>query len=250
VPYPRELSDFENRALQMLLPLDRDGYKPYYEFLTRAQVIGEGRWGIGDLILAEAPSEIDLTAGMNPVVAYGELTLRQSATLTVSIHTPEDRQMEVQFGGDTAAYKPEDILSSWTYSSWKPGDADPGSGATLRTIQFQDKNAKVLYVLAISTFHRSIWVHHVLSSFNQLLPVTGFYEYLIRAKAAEAGRESFRPSGLFQQLNDFTDEELRMGLLHYNDENRKFDATAVAREPIVKQGALAQLVGKLFGKHG
>lgn len=250
MPYPRELSAFENHALRLLLPLDRDGYKPYNEFLTRAQVIGEGRWGIGDLILAEEPSPIDLTAGMNPVVAYGELTLRQSPTLTVSIHTPEDGQMEVQFGGDTVAYKTEDILSYWTYSSWKPGDADPGSDTKLRTIVLQDRNSKVLYVLAISAFHRSIWVHQVRTGFNQLLPVTGFYEYLIRAKAAEAGRESFRPSGLFQQLNDFTDEELRMGLLRYNDENRKFDASEVVREITMKPRILAQIVGKLFGKHG
>src|SRR5579872_2445609 len=97
--YPRNLTSEEKEILRWLLPENIPAYKPYNDFLQTSEIIGEGRWGEGDLIFDKKKSTIDLTLGMPPVVAYGECEVNNSH-LTISIHEFNiDNQLEVQFSG-------------------------------------------------------------------------------------------------------------------------------------------------------
>ena len=243
--FPRRLSSFEEDAIQILLPDDKVGYRPYREFARTAQVIGEGRWGLGDLILAHHQSAIDLTSGMKPVIAYGEFALNDGRTITASIHTPEDEQIEVQFSEDTSVLEAGSIKSHWTYSSWLPERKDPAIG-DIREIALKVTNQKLQYVFAICASRHALWVHHTDTGFNQLLPVTGFYEYLLRSKPFAEKSAKLSPRYFFAHLDEFSDEELRDALLHYNDESRKFDASAIVRGSDKKQSFFANLLDRIF----
>src|SRR4051812_6041041 len=97
MPYHRSLSPEEKELLFWLLPENIQGYKPYNEFAKTSEVIGEGRWGEGNLILDKKLSSIDLTLGMPPVVAYGECSV-SGQSLSISVHEFNiDDQLEVQF---------------------------------------------------------------------------------------------------------------------------------------------------------
>src|SRR5512140_2506676 len=97
--YPRELFPQEKELLSWLLPDSISAYRPYNDFMQSSHVIGEGRWGEGNLILDKTQSTIDLTLGMPPVVAYGECSIND-IPLSISVHEFNiDNQLEVQFSG-------------------------------------------------------------------------------------------------------------------------------------------------------
>jgi hypothetical protein len=238
--FPRELTPFEAEILAWILPSDRAGYKEYSEFALNARTLGEGRWGSGDYLLAHEMHEIDLTSGMRPVIAFGEITLN-TGTLTLSTHEPEDGMMEVQFGSVELIESHSQILSRWCYSYWKPGEPCPATGSRVREITFYDANAKPLYILAISKMQRNVWLHHAKTGFNQLLAVTGYYESLLRLKHDVKRAMPSSNREFFDQLDEWSDDEMYRALLDYNTEARKFDASLVVSAPKAKPTLFAKL---------
>ncbi|MEO6940646.1 MAG: hypothetical protein ABI444_10980 [Candidatus Kapaibacterium sp.] len=238
--FPRELTPFEAEILAWILPSDRAGYREYAEFVRAAKVLGEGRWGTGDYLLAHEAHEIDLTSGMRPVIAFGEIKL-DSGTLTLSTHEPEDGMMEVQFGSVELIESHSRIISKWCYSYWKPGEPCPATGSRIREITYYDANAKPLYVLAISKMQRNVWLHHAKSGFNQLLAVTGYYESLLRLKHEAKRAMPTSNREFFDQLDTWSDNEMYAALLDYNTEARKFDASLIVSAPQSKPTLFAKM---------
>jgi hypothetical protein len=247
--FPRALSKFELDALAQLLPEDRTGYLKYRTFAERSMVIGEGRWGTGDLFLAEKISPIDLTAGMTPVVTFGEFSVASSGAeieVTVTINEPQDEQLEVQFASDVPLNElaGATIIRSWTTSLWSPGSNPPIREVPLRSA------SGIPFVFAVNAARRMLWVHHTVGGFNQLIPVTGFYEYLLRSHPPKDKKASLSARAFFDELPNLTDEMLRTALLHYNLENRKFDASALEQSEVAQSGFLQRLRHKITGQHG
>lgn len=253
--YPRPIAPIEEMILKVILPAEHEGYRAYFEFASHAEILGEGRWGAGDLILTNSrngsQTEIDRTKGMRRVIAFGEFALADGRTIAVTCHEPEDDQMEVQFSEDIAQLSPTEIRSSWTYSGWRPGSELAG-GITPREIALKNSHGRTEFVLALSQQRRNIWLHHIATGFNQLLPVTGFYEYLLRSKpVAELDRTreaALSPRYFFTHLSEFTDENLRLALIHYNDENRKFDFSGIARHDPRRASWLGRIARVFTGK--
>ena len=245
--FPRELTPFETEILTWLLPKDHAGYHEYSDFALKASVLGEGRWGSGDYVLAHEPREIDLTSGMQPVVAFGEVKL-DSGTITLSAHEIEDGMMEVQFGSSELIPSHTRVIAKWCYSYWKLGAPCPATGSTVREITFYDASAKVVYVLAISKLQRNVWLHHAKTGFNQLLAVTGYYESLLRLKHDVKRAMPSSNREFFDQLDSWSDSEMYAALLDYNTEARKFDASLIVSAPIPKPTIFAKLKLALLRK--
>ena len=244
--YPRSLSLKEKELLLWLLPEGDAAYKPYNNFVTSSQVIGEGRWGEGNILLDKKLSSIDLTLGMPPVVAYGECDVN-GIKLSISVHDFNiDGQLEVQFSGVYPIPEIAAIENKWCYSYWKSGNVCPATKTTIREINIKDKSSNVLYVLAISKEKKVLWLHHANSGFNQLLPLTTFYDELLRTKHIRDAKLISHPATFFERINDFSDNEYIQALLEYDKKaNRKFDTTGIVIET---EGSKKSIFKKLFGK--
>ena len=244
--FPRALDKLEVELSNWLLPTESEKYRSYRELITRSQVIGEGRWGSGDLMLAEKVGEIDLTLRMSQVVAYGECII-DSETLTISIHEPNiDDQIEVHFSGIYPLPKNPVVTKRWTYSYWNPGDACPATGKSVRTIPIVRQNATI-YTLAISATQKSLWLHHHSSGWNQLIPVTGFYDELLRTKGIRDAALIMNPKTFFEKCDEFFDNEYRLALIEYNE---RIGNKIAGLEDIVMQKEMKRkpLLARILGK--
>jgi hypothetical protein len=243
--FPRPLTSFERSAIDRLLPADRIGYTPYREFVAHSIVIGEGRWGPGDLILAPKMSSIDLNEGMTPVVAFGEFVVSKGANaVTLTINEPRDEQMEVQVASDVSL---ADLPDARIESVWTPSDYLPCHDPLVREVPLRDATTLVRYWFVINPIRRMLWIHYADTRFNQLIPVTGFYEYLLRYLPPK-DRKSLNARVLFDDLPILTDDKLRTALLHYNLENPKFDSSMIVTTSPPKPGFLQRLLQR-FSKH-
>jgi hypothetical protein len=225
--FPRALTDIEREILAWLLPKDRQGYAVLNGRSLNSLVIGEGRWGENDLVLAEIMTPIDRAAGMEPIAARGELRFADRV-VSISLHEMNaEGQIEFDLGGELSP----DFLDRWCYSYWEPGDRAPATGEAVRIVRIAENR----YTLAISREHKTVWLHHHPSRFNQLLPVTGFYESLLRAKPSTDKAVTTTPRALFEQLDTYSDKDLFNALMSYNDEARKFDASGIPRAIVPKK---------------
>ncbi|MDP4219598.1 MAG: hypothetical protein Q8896_04110, partial [Bacteroidota bacterium] len=102
------------------------------------------------------------------------------------------------------------------------------------------------YVLAISLAKRVVWLHHANSGFNQLVPLTSFYDELLRAKHIRDAKLISKPATFFDHIDDFSDSDYISALLEYDKKaSRKFDTTGILSET---EPAKKSIFQKLFGK--
>lgn len=224
----RPLTAREREWLDFLLPEDRPGYAPVRQHVQGLVVLGEGRWGVGDLVLGRVGQEIDRTRGMEPVVAYGEIEGNSgdvSLRITLSLHERDDEDM-VEF--QTAALElseiPEDLTERrrWSYSRWSPGDPCPATGAPVRQVWLNDAHD---LLLAVSPAKRTLWIHDGIMMTNVLIPITNFYNELMLLKGVRDPRIALNHSLFFTEPDSCSDDELRAGFVRYNMSFRKVDPT-------------------------
>src|SRR5579872_6313543 len=99
------------------------------------------------------------------------------------------------------------INDRWCYSYWKPGEPCPATSTAIKQVEVKNISNQVIYTLAISAAKKVLWIHHSLSGFNQLIPVTAFYDELLRAKHIRDAKLISHPATFFDRVNDFTDSE-------------------------------------------
>lgn len=214
--YPRALTHVEQELALWILPEETLLYMDYRDAIQNKEVLAQGRWGAGDLLIGSRGSYIDLTLGMSQVVAYGECCIGER-TLTMSIHEPNvDELIEVQFSGVYPL--PDDIAidSGWSYSYWKPGMSCPATGGELREVTLINDVDMPVYTLAISRVKHSLWLHHHASGWNQLIPVTMFYDELLRTQHIRDAELIMKPSTFFERVDDFKDFDYLSALREYN----------------------------------
>ncbi|MEP7235818.1 MAG: hypothetical protein ABI778_11045 [Ignavibacteriota bacterium] len=223
--FPRELSVEEKEFFSWILPESNLAYKAYNQFALTSHAIGEGRWGTGNLLLDNKNSPIDTTLGMPPVIAYGEFLINNIPS-SLSVHEYNiDDQLEVQFSGIFPIPDSPLISNKWCYSYWKPGDPCPATGSRLREIAIYNTKSIAIFVLAISAAKKVLWLHDVVSGFNQLIPVTAFYDELLRTKQIRDAALISRPATFFERIDNFSDTEYTLALLEYDKKaSRKFES--------------------------
>jgi hypothetical protein len=234
--YPRPLTPGERAWCAWLLPRDRPAYAHVAAAIDPLVVLGLGRWGVGDLVLGTPGQTIDLRAPMEPVAAYGEVTLEDGAVLSISIHHPDDDdRVEMHCTGAAAEQIETGVeRSRWCYSYWSPGEPSPSDGGALRELTL-DERAEL--VLALDPRRRVMWLHDAVTRGNTLIPVTNFYNELMLLKGVRDPDIALVHRRLFDNPEESSDAELRAAFRRYNATWRKVDADRLGVEQTVATNA-------------
>ncbi len=217
--FPRKLNEIEKQLLFSLLPAERNGYREYREKIENYFVLGYGRFGNGNLILGNEDDEIDLTMPSAPVFAVGNI-LTSAGDVYIVIHEEFENQIEIDFSNpDILNSTGIKLLSSWSYSTWKPGMKNPANKEKLREIHIV-KNA---LVVAISQSDKKIWVFEKNSGVNHFIPVTKFYDELMRIKGEKDPKIALDASRFFTHLHSYSDELIARAFLVYNKYWKKLE---------------------------
>jgi hypothetical protein len=220
--YPRKLTKREKDWLYYLLPEERHAYAEYRRNIGSMLVIGEGRFGDGNLVLGYEGDEPDLSYSSLPVFACGQIEF-EGGSLQVSIHEFFDNKIEVSINNVAGEGIP-DIISEknrWTYSYWKPGEMSPFEGDRLREVNLsKNKNE---FVLALSTANHSIWLYEAVSGVNHIIPVTNFVNELLRGNKSIDRTKGINVAYVFSVLDKFPDEDFVRAFVQYNKHWRKVE---------------------------
>jgi hypothetical protein len=257
--FPRAISKRELRWIDYLLPQDRPGYAALRRAIEGYLVLGEGRWGEGDLMLGDPAGEIDPTEGVRPVVAYGEISGRLAdgapVTISLALHQPyEEGLVEFQIANLDGAPVPEEFteLSQWSFSYWSPGDPCPATGQPVREIPLNDRDL----TLVLSPARRVLWLFDALSRTSTLIPVTNFYNELMLLKGVKDPKIALDHRLLFGDGKggdkgstgiSYSDEELAAAFVRYNSGFRKVDPERLARRSDPERGGERSVLKKLIG---
>lgn len=215
--FPRKLNEDERRILFSLLPENRSGYSQYRKLIDVFFVIGEGRFGNGNLILGDINSKPDLSIPSSPVLALGYIH-SEADIYYVVIHSLDDNKIEVQI--DPFPVKKEiQVDKIVSYSEWKPGMKSPEKSASVYEYSIvEDK-----YLLAICPLSKKIWLYESESGINYLIPLSNFFNELMRLKNIKDEKSITNPSGFFKEIDKYSKSDIKLAFLLYNKYLKKFD---------------------------
>jgi hypothetical protein len=242
--YPRRLSERETGWLFYLLPEEIPAYAEYRTRLSSMLVIGEGRFGEGNLVLGYEGDKPDLSYSSLPVFACGQIEFKE-CRLQISIHELFDNKIEISISNISGEKIPDSLkeVSRWSYSYWKPGAASPFEGDELREIDIA--KTKGALVLALSPKNYSLWLYEAKTGLNHIVPVTNFINELLRGNTTVDKSRGINIAYVFENHKQFSDDEFIKALVQYNKQWRKaelLDSDAVLAEE--KKG----LFGKMFNR--
>ncbi len=210
--FPRQLTEQEIDWLNTALPLDKIGYKIYRDKIEKLFVIGYGRWGYGNYILGKPGSLIDLNDSSAPVFAVAEIIF-DKLKVYVSIHEELENLIEIDIrksgdetGGDLM------LIEKWSYSNWVSGEKAPSDNSDVREINI----VKNSIILAIAPRHKKIWLHSKEDGVNRIIPVSNYYNEVMMGMNNRDSKIMLNPNRLFNNLEEFSDEDLSRGFLSYN----------------------------------
>jgi len=245
--YPRPLRAKERDLLESVLPEASPGYRVYRDLLSALTVIGEGRRGEGNLILGRAGDAPDDSGPLLPVVAYGVVEgTRDTYTVTVREFAGEQCDVEIVAGRGEAVPDHFEEKRRWSYSAWSPGSPSPATGAMPREVLIDET-----CVLALAPAERRLWVHDRERQMNLPIPITSFHDELMLHRRIRDPQVALRPDRFFDELERYSDEDLRAAFVAYNAVRRRVrlaERPHIARPaPLWKRVLRAAIGGKLHG---
>ncbi|HEX2866838.1 MAG TPA: hypothetical protein VHO03_07335 [Ignavibacteriales bacterium] len=216
--FPRKLSPREKEWLFYLLPRDRPGYSAYRDKIENLFVIGHGNFSSTSYILGKYEDKADLAAPPVPVFAAGSIFYKETEVYAV-IHEEFEGQIEIDISRTGSKVLPKELheLKRWTYSDWKPGKGAPGDSSALREIHIVPGRV----VLVIAGEHKRIWVYEAQSGVNHFIPVTNFFNDLMRVRNIRDPKIVLNSSLIFDPSFELKDEELGQAFLLYNKNRKK-----------------------------
>jgi len=185
-------------------------------------VIGEGRFGEGNLVLGYEGYEPDLTYSSLPVFAAGQIKFDE-CTVQISIHEFFDNKIEISINNLSGSDIPAELseISRWSYSYWKPGSPSPFAGDTLREINISKNKGSL--VLAVSPKNRTVWLYDSKSGVNFIIPVTNFINELLRGNTNIDKTKGIDMNFVFSNLDKFSDDDFVKAFVQYNKHWRKVE---------------------------
>ena len=214
--FPRQLSSLERALLLWVLPADRPGYAVYRDLVDRFMVVGEGRRGDGDYILARPGTVPDVDSPLPQLLAFGLVRL-PTGELTISVRERLSDQLEFEIAGSVPQVTGQDIetFPRWTYSTWMPTHDCPICGEHLRLVPMETVSGRKL-VLALCGSDQRIWLHDALSVINYLIPMTGFVNEVVLQEPAQDRRQLPDFKRFFAGLEMRSDAMLIRAFASYN----------------------------------
>ncbi|RPI73621.1 MAG: hypothetical protein EHM47_05785 [Ignavibacteriales bacterium] len=213
--FPRKLTSLESMLLFSVLPEKKPGYRSYRNKIDSLVVIGSGRFGGGNFILGKENAKPDLSFPSTSVFASGT-NIYEEAKFDIIIHEELDDEIEYDISSQEKIVEADPAslteVKKWNYSEWNPGDKAPGDNSYVREVLITEDK----YILAIAPFHKKIWLHEYGSGVNYLIPVSNFYNELMRVCSIKDTKVALNPSSFFETLNNYKDEELMVTFFSYN----------------------------------
>ncbi len=217
--FPRDLTSQEISLLFSVLPEEKSGYNHYREKINQLMVTGYGRFKNNNYILGKKGTVPDLSVSSTPVFAAGTIKIPDDE-IDILINEEIDDEIEFDITLVNTNEIPAEIneIERWSYSGWNPGDKAPHDNSPVReTVISQGE-----YILAFAPAHKKIWLHEYKSGVNHLIPLTNYYNELMRFKRTKDPKLALNPKLMFDKLDDFSDYELVNTFVLYNKYMRRF----------------------------
>jgi hypothetical protein len=219
--YPRSLTPLEKDLLLWVLPGDRPGYREYRTLADSWHVVGIGRRGVGNYILAAPENVIDIESPLPQVFAYG-IVETGTGNIAVTIRERLGDQLEyeiVNLQGEGVS----EISSEkrrWTFSTWTPSMSCPIGGDPLRKIEIRSVGLR-RYMLALCPIDKRLWVYDESSGVNHPIPVTNFYNELMLHTNNRDPKVALDAKRLFSDLGRYSDTDFTKAFVSYNAQKTK-----------------------------
>ena len=240
--YPRALTSFEKATLLWLLPEERPGYNVYRRYVFSWSVVGEGRRGAGNYILADAATVPDNESPLPQVFAYGMI---ESGTASISVTLRELFEDQLEF--EIVNLHGDEIPSTfaekrrWNLSLWAPSQPCPICKEKLREVVIR-RESGASAALAICTGDKRLWIFDEESGVNHLIPVTNFHNAIMLHKSIRDPETALDAANFFKYLHTFSDADLTAAFVQYNKLRKKIELGRV----VALQSKQHSFVDKLF----
>lgn len=247
--FPRKLSEIEEYWLNLILPEERPGYKVYRDKIKNLYVIGYGKYPPFNLILGEKEDKPDFTIPPQPIVATGTFFYK-FGKVNVSIFEEFENQIEIDIQSDGFFYhevSSEELINReikfYTYSNWSPGQKHPFDNSDLRLIEINPN-----ITIAISQTHKRIWIHNRETQTNKFIPVTNFYQELLKVLQIHEAKIITDINYFFLNLNKFFDAQIREAFINYNRNWKKTELKVPVEFRREKQNWLKKFLKRFLWK--
>ncbi len=216
--FPRPISNYEKRILFSILPEYKSGYQEYRKKMEELSVIGSGRFGKNNYLLGPSHSKPDLAIPSSSIFAIGGNIFKEGE-LYITIHEENYGQIEIDYNTikgeiEDNSLEPERI---WTFSTWVPGQKDPQSETLVREVHLLKNSIVLVFAKSINR----IWLHNSENGVNYIIPISNYYNELMRVKNIRDPKIALNVKKLFLDLDSYSDDELIEGFLSYNRYIRK-----------------------------
>lgn len=215
--FPRNLRAKERDLLEFVLPAESPGYNDYRRCIAMMVVLSEGRRGKGNFVLGKQGDRADITSPLPSVVAYGvvETTL---GTFTITVRELVCDQIDSEIVSNRGEEIPDHFSETrrWTYSMWRPGMLSPATQTPVREV-----NINETHVLAIAPPEKRLWLFDGELLMNHLIPITNYYNELMLYKNIRDPKVALKSGLLFDQLERYSDADLRAAFIAYNSVRKK-----------------------------
>ncbi|MEK7250006.1 MAG: hypothetical protein AAB209_06225 [Bacteroidota bacterium] len=240
--YPRLLRAKERDLLDFVLPVESPGYNEYRNHIANMVVLAEGRRGRGNFVLGKQGDRADITSPLAAVIAYGivETTLN---TFTITVREFIGNQIDVEIVSSRGEEIPDHFEEKrrWTYSTWKPGLPSPATQTPVREVRINDT-----LVLAIARQEKRLWLYDAATMMNHLIPITNYYNELMLHKSIRDPKIALKSGLLFDELEKYSDVDLRGAFVAYNRVRKKVDVRV--EETVAEEKGLKMFLRRLIGK--
>ncbi len=241
--YPRPLRAKERDLLEFVLPAGSPGYNEYCNHIANMVVLAEGRRGKGNFVLGKQGDRADITSPLASVIAYGvvETTLD---TFTVTVREFIGDQIDVEIVSSRGEEIPDHFEEKrrWTYSTWKPGLPSPATQTPVREVRINEK-----LVLAIARQEKRLWLYDAAAMMSHLIPITNYYNELMLHKSIREPKIALKSGLLFDELEKYSDVDLRGAFVAYNKVRKKVDVKI--EEAVVEEKGFGVFLKRLLGRN-
>ena len=235
---PRELSDKERECLFYVLPKNKSGYLNYRKLVSEYSVIGKAPGNRTGFLLGNRNIVIDFEIPPSPVFAMGCLVNDDTIT-DIIIYEQYEEIIEVEINYSTIDFS-SGKKSSWSYSDWIPGNHSPEDGTVVKEIKISGDS----HTLVISPETKRIWLHEKETGINFIIPVTNYFNELMRYKNIRNPKIALNPKSLFTNVGQYSNEELSNALIMYDKYLKRFSLKRTAETN--EESETKKIISSLF----
>ncbi|MEN3038424.1 MAG: hypothetical protein ABDI07_04600 [Candidatus Kryptonium sp.] len=225
--FPRDLTEREKNWILWMLPENKLGYRSYREMINKMVIIGYGKFEPDNLILGQPNDKPNEETFFMPVISLGQIEMR-GAKIQISIHKEHRNQIQVDIVnliGDTIPENASEIRR-WSYAYWNPGDVSPCTGEPVREVEIFSRTEHNL-ILVVSPSDKKIWLHEINSGMNYIIPVTNFFNELLRQRKEIIDKAGgLNVNLIFENINKFSDADINNAFINYSKIFAKVDVGA------------------------